>query len=717
MKLNFNSKSFLSVLVILVFLGVMNVHGNTITTFNAQYSNDSIENFLVNTSGCEFDGEQYHVTGDDPQLTYDFNKDGKIVYAVKIKLKKKINLSDVTVYYGNETPNFSENNTTKYPSVESDVIEFESDKGFKYLRLDINKDTQFVSNNIAYSLQKENESNTIKYIVVFVISCIIAAICGSVKKISEVIMSIIKQFIVYSKKILQKKKQVGLLFVVFIFEAGAAVLAEKIYISFSNGPYINRFRILMYFTIMFLITFTIAFWKHIEKYTHIFYFVVVLSVGTLHVVAAPPAAGISWDDEIHYGRAAHLSWNISGNYSKSDSIVINRYGDVILGRDVYERVGRERWINEINDISINGNQVVEAGHGAGLGYVAYIPSAIGLNIGRGLGMSFIHTFMIGKWMNLICYSLILSISIWLLEKRGKIIVALIGVIPTSLFMASSYSYDWWVVSLVILSFSILFSKWQNEEKVSTKCMVVSMVVFIIALLPKAIYFPLVFPMLFLSSKKFEDSKKAKSIITATMFLLLISFALPMLMSADSRTDLRGGNDVNSAEQVSFILTNPVEYTKILLNFLKDYLSLDSANKFLTYLGYYSHANYSVIHLADYATVCIALIFMGMIIDNNKNVKREKSGKINKFLVCFSIFGTVVLVATALYVSFTPVGCEMILGCQARYLLPVLFLLIYTMAECKIDISKKTKSNYFAISTLIMLFIFINAINEMCISLY
>ena len=37
---------------------------------------------------------------------------------------------------------------------------------------------------------------------------------------------------------------------------------------------------------------------------------------------------------------------------------------------------------------------------------------------------------------------------------------------------------------------------------------------------------------------------------------------------------------------------------------------------------------------------------------------------------------VVLVATALYISFTAVGADYIAGCQPRYLLPLLFPMAY-----------------------------------------
>ena len=68
----------------------------------------------------------------------------------------------------------------------------------------------------------------------------------------------------------------------------------------------------------------------------------------------------------------------------------------------------------------------------------------------------------------------------------------------------------------------------------------------------------------------------------------MTFLLPMLIGSSGTGDTRGGEDVNSIEQIKYILSNPGEYTGTLLNFLKEYLDLDYAEEFITsmaYMGY------------------------------------------------------------------------------------------------------------------------------------
>ena len=50
-------------------------------------------------------------------------------------------------------------------------------------------------------------------------------------------------------------------------------------------------------------------------------------------------------------------------------------------------------------------------------------------------------------------------------------------------------------------------------------------------------------------------------------------------------DVRGGAGVNPTEQILYIIHNPVEYTRTLLNFLKDYLSNSNMNGFIDHFAY------------------------------------------------------------------------------------------------------------------------------------
>lgn len=79
-------------------------------------------------------------------------------------------------------------------------------------------------------------------------------------------------------------------------------------------------------------------------------------------------------------------------------------------------------------------------------------------------------------------------------------------------------------------------------------------------------------------KKNYFKKEKKELIKyyglISLFLLLILIMFLMIATSISATgDNRGGDNVNPAAQLSFILTNPISYTFILGNFFTQYLSI------------------------------------------------------------------------------------------------------------------------------------------------
>jgi uncharacterized membrane protein len=292
---------------------------------------------------------------------------------------------------------------------------------------------------------------------------------------------------------------------------------------------------------------------------------------------------------------------------------------------------------------------------------------------------------------------------------------IIGLIPTNIFFASSYSYDWWVISFIVLGYALFVSKLQSKEKISMLYLIAVVMIMVVGMLPKAIYFPLLLPMFLLSKDRYTNSKWARIIASIGIIILITTFVLPMIISGEGNTDIRGGSDVNSIEQMKFILMNPIEYTTILLEYMAEYLSLDNAGEYITMLGYNG--------IGKYFVLCIALIICAMIFDNSKYseerllLETAKKHTVSKIVMLVSVFVSIVLVVTALYVAFTPVAHGTVNGCQPRYLLPVIFPALLFCGELNIDTSVKLKRNYASIASVLMLFIFLYDMYDVAGKLY
>ena len=175
-----------------------------------------------------------------------------------------------------------------------------------------------------------------------------------------------------------------------------------------------------------------------------------------------------------------------------------------------------------------------------------------------------------------------------------------------------------------------------------------------------------------------------------MFVIISSFMVSFIVQGPGRGDIRGGGGVNSTDQVQFILQNPLEYTKILLTYLfGDYLRIENSNEYtnnMYYLGY-----------SIFGAVSMFLLFVTMLWDHPKKKvftwKHRTTGTI-------LFFGTVCLIATALYISYTTARLNTIVGCQPRYLLPILFPITFLLGYEKVA---NYLSNRFPMKKLIPLY--------------
>lgn len=485
-------------------------------------------------------------------------------------------------------------------------------------------------------------------------------------------------------------------------------LAEVVIARIVTDMHLNQYIRLLFYIMLVYGYITILFRKSIYKYAHRYVFVIIILMGIVQVVGTPPVVGISWDDEIHYERTAYISWGANGKIAPADLEIVNYYKSVIFERKEYLLEGREVWEQYINQYHEEDAPLIQKDFTFTKECVAYIPSAVGLAIGHLFDMPFVHTFMLGKFLNLLCYAFIICLSIKLVD-RGKFLIAIIGTLPTSVFLAASYSYDWWITCLVILSYALFIHEIQLEKKITVKKMMLILSIMILALLPKAVYFPLAFPMMLWSNERYENPKICRCLVIGAMVILLSSFLIPMLIVGAGTGDIRGGSDVNAIGQIKYILQNPGSYISVLVRFLFDYLSPDNMSNYSTFYAYMGKGSFTTIGLPLIASACI--------LDNNVYKIGKKENIWVRTGAFLGVAGSIVLVVTALYVSFTAVGHYTVEGCQPRYLLPVLFPGLYFLTSMNIEISKEIKENTFILCVLSLAFVFFYNMFEMCLAKY
>jgi len=142
--------------------------------------------------------------------------------------------------------------------------------------------------------------------------------------------------------------------------------------------------------------------------------------------------------------------------------------------------------------------------------------------------------------------------------------------------------------------------------------------------------------------------------------------------------------VNPGDQVAYIFQNPAVYALDLMRFMKSYLSPRNVSQYMVYMAYFGIGTGEII-------ILVLLIFVT--ITDKKTIDKYSSTWLNRIAIGIVFLGSVALVATSLYIAFTPVGSRVIKGCQFRYLIPLLFPLLSVVGSSKF-IYNKMKYNWY-----------------------
>ncbi len=442
----------------------------------------------------------------------------------------------------------------------------------------------------------------------------------------------------------------------------------------------SRFTLFCFADIGFAAGLLISMRRQLSQHCERGFLVIALCIGLLFAVLEPPTTLLSWDDEIHYGRAVCLNYGGTDYISDAERAVENRAFSNEISLD--NKLAVTRYLNA-RSFRFGGNNNIYTIMNYTL--VAYPPSAAAIWLARMLGLSCSNTVIAGRVGNLLCYVIVAYAAIKRL-RYGKLFAASLCLLPSVLFLAGNYSYDAFCIAFILLGICLWLEVYQKPEiKMTGTRAVVMLLALATGILPKTVYFPLVLIALFLPNNRFSSRAGAvryRLAVLLTTLLLIFSVAAPFLWggtAGESYADARGGSDISVQGQISFILHNPIQYTRLLLSFLY-YIFFDldvmmnGAGGCIRALAYIGLQGVTIPEKIAYAYLVILLIAWLLSFDLVKK-RNEKIPLWVKGISFVLSFGVICIVATSMYCGFTPVGNMEINGCQERYMLPVIIPLL------------------------------------------
>ena len=341
----------------------------------------------------------------------------------------------------------------------------------------------------------------------------------------------------------------------------------------------------------------------------------------------------------------------------------------------------------------------------------YFLPATGITVARIMGLNSIYLVLFGRMANLILFILFGTLGIYFMPKFKEFIF-LVSLLPTTIELAASYSYDAVMISSMIFFVSYLFFLAHEKKEFDIKDLVIVSLIAGLVLPCKMVYFPMLLMLFSIPLYKFKfrgkvDGKIKKENIAfflASAVVVLLSWVFAMYLVNRSTVAGYSTSNTSSLEwageesyTIGYLLHNKLKAVKLFYNTLLLQLEYYHKTMFGAYLG---HAD----DVVGIPYIGFLVLNIGMIFSVFGEAKEKQLLVKERVLTGISIFFVIFLVLLSMLIAWTPISSEFIEGVSGRYFIPVLLPLLMICRNNKIAIKDETKRN------IIFLFILINAIS-------
>jgi len=422
--------------------------------------------------------------------------------------------------------------------------------------------------------------------------------------------------------------------------------------------------------------------RRFKDQVHKAFLITVIPIGLMMVVIFPPFDQL---DEIeHFPRAFEISegrfLNQSINHELGNYLPASLFETMDKVRYVHQQGYKYSIVNEAFGIKLNPEtRVFKRNYAAAYPPLVYIPQSLGIIAGKTLFQSPLLLMYFGRIFNLLAYIALIYMALKIVPVKKTLFYGL-ALIPMAIIQASSLSADAVINSTALLFVSyILHLSYGRVETVKTRNIMILLILGLFITLSKVVYFPMLLLFLLIPCNKFKNKKDYFSRFAFVLAVCVSCFIVWNLLNISNLSvpDLRGGAGVSPKDQVKFVLSHPLRYTKIIV----DTVLTEGPTQLVFMVGKVA-TNYSYSAPGIVVNGFIFLLILLGIINNAEDVKLNNR-KIDRLIFLATFLAVLVLIYTALYVVFTNVGAPVIAGIHGRYFIPIAALFFLSLSRLKL----------------------------------
>ena len=362
---------------------------------------------------------------------------------------------------------------------------------------------------------------------------------------------------------------------------------------------------------------------------------------------------------------------------KIDLEYVELFGDPTVGVDNYrDALNSFEWFEADSDMTTSKGWDFDFGSE---NPTAKIGSITGILIGRILHLGAAPTFYLGRMLSSVFYSICVVAAV-AISPLAKSVLASVALLPMSLHLAASYSYDSAIIGLSMLLFSLLLRAIYLERVLDIRTMI-SIVIVACLLAPcKLVYASLLLLTLFIPQNRFESRKTAwvfrlsllGAVLLAILLFRMVSIGDLATVSADG--DMRG-NEVGQFYSLGDIISNPLKSIAI---FFRTFESTGDFY-FFSMLGSYPAWIQGTLAVPSFFMMGYFIVALWCAQPNRGDSETVPSSLRIVMMLIFA--GVVAAVMLSMMLGWTFNDELVISGVQGRYFLPVLPVALLA-ARCK-----------------------------------
>lgn len=314
----------------------------------------------------------------------------------------------------------------------------------------------------------------------------------------------------------------------------------------------------------------------------------------------------------------------------------------------------------------------------------YLFPSLGLSFGRLLGLGSVPAYYLGRLLAFASFCAAAYVAVRN-TPIGKPVFMIIALLPMSLELSSSFSYDGPTIALALLLSAFCFKAiYAEEQSKSTMAVIFATSILLVPL--KVVYSTIILMTLLIPNRTFPSRRFAiayKSLLfvacAITFFVTQLGTAVSLATSDHASYSVRASYESYSIYDLT---EHPFWAAHVFLNSFFERFDF----KLLTYFGAYM----GQVNLTPVGSTTVAIAFMGLMIFaliTKDGTPRPAARLIVLGLVCFALSSFAL--ELTMFIGNAERGSDVIIGVLGRYFIPLTPLLIPLFANCRLSRSYPT----------------------------